>query len=157
LSPGAVTLQLQNAAMISLEDFPQHLQSLKKEDWSKLFSILDEITTDTHFGEMISPETLPDGTNQFPYYAWAPVVSRFVEVVYELEIIVHFNWSSWQEGKALLENPKTNYDRLDNVTLCKLLTVIVRADRFSEGTLVGSFENGVIQKIIKGIRLEIFG
>ncbi len=141
--------------MITLEEFPKHLQSIPKEDWSKLFSLLDEIKTDTHFGEFIIPETLPDDSNQFPFYNWSPVVSRFVDLVYELEIIVNFNWSGWYEGKALLENPKTYYERLDIVTLCKLLTVIVRADRFSEGTLVGSFENGIIQKIIKSIRLEI--
>lgn len=141
--------------MITLEDFPKHIQSLKKEDWAKLFNLLDEINPNTHFGHINNTVALPDGATQFPYFNFDPVVHCFLKVVNELNIMINFDWSAWKEGKATLENRETNYDKLDIVTLCKLLTIIVRSDRFVDGTLVGSFEDGIIQKIIRGLRKEI--
>jgi hypothetical protein len=37
------------------------------------------------------------------------------------------------------------------VTLCKLLTAIVRSDRFVEGNLIAFFENSTILKILRGL------
>ncbi|MEO6960864.1 MAG: DUF6508 domain-containing protein [Puia sp.] len=141
--------------MIKLADFPKHIDSLKNEDWLKLFKLLDEINASKDFGQFKKLEILPDGSSQFPHYNWSHVVIRFVDVVYELGIIVTFDWPDWAAGKAMLANPNTRYEGLGVVTLCKLLTVIVRSDRFIDGTLVGCFEAGIMQKIILGLKKGI--
>ena len=73
------------------------------------------------------------------------------QALYDNGIIFVFNWSSWQAGKDRLQNP--NYD-LRTATLTELsmfLTALVRANRFSEGTLDHFFENGVLQKIFSAL------
>ena len=63
-----------------------------------------------------------------------------------------FDWMDWQEGKEILSTHDYNFANTDPLTLFKLLTTIVRVDRFSDGTLIGMMEEGVIQKIVDGIK-----
>lgn len=48
-----------------------------------------------------------------------------------------------------------DFDSLDLVTKCKLITAIVRSDRFSEGALVSAFNSGVVLRILKSIEREV--
>lgn len=85
----------------------------------------------------------------------AKIVSRFQYVVYEIGIIHSFDWGSWEKSKKLARNPKTDFNKLDIKTLCMLITAIVRNDRFCEGALVSSFEDGTMLKILKALRENI--
>ena len=67
------------------------------------------------------------------------------------EWLVIYN-GEWPEGKAMLQNKSQDFDNLDLATLCKLITTIIRADRFNDGYLISRFENGTILKIIKAIK-----
>lgn len=90
-----------------------------------------------------------------PYMDPAPVVQKFMHLAHELGLIVDFDWPNWEEGTELLLNTDMDFGILDAVTLCKLLTVIIRSDRFVEGNLVASFENGTVQKIIRALQKMI--
>ncbi len=46
---------------------------------------------------------------------------------------------------------ETDYYSLDPLTLCKLLTLIVLADRFTDGNLVYELENGNDLNILKAL------
>lgn len=59
---------------------------------------------------------------------------------------------SWTEGGVILKNQDFNYSALDKITLCKLLTAIVRADRFSCGTTICFLKNGIITNIFKALK-----
>ena len=137
--------------MIDLEEFPAHLKSLSPTDWNKLFELLPEMEKADQFGEMVMCEKDAEGFTQMPYWNPAKITQQFVEVVYELNIMPVFDWIKWQEGKKIMENNATDLDQLDVVTLCKLLTVIIRADRLNDGFLIGNMEDGTIQKIIRAL------
>ncbi|OFX58697.1 MAG: hypothetical protein A2046_10195 [Bacteroidetes bacterium GWA2_30_7] len=68
-----------------------------------------------------------------------------------------FDWVSWTEGSDIIKNKDTDYSKLSTEILCKLITVIIRANRFNEGYLVISFEKGIILKILKGLKQNIYG
>jgi len=61
----------------------------------------------------------------------------------------------WAEGQDILSKADYDFDSLDLVTKCKLITAIVRSDRFSEGALVSAFNSGVVLRILKSIEREV--
>ncbi len=141
--------------MTDIEKLPQHLTTIELSDWNKLFDLLDEIKPSEKFGELKGGERNSDNTITFPYWETSELVSKFFETVHELGIVVVFDWTSWEEGNAILNNEQQNYEHLDTITLCKLLTTIIRADRFTDGYLVCCFKDGTIPKIIHSLKNNI--
>lgn len=92
----------------------------------------------------------PEG--QFRWFSFRPEVEAFVRTLYEQGIILPFDWPNWtQEAEGYQVDPG-NLDGVDLLTLRKLLTVHVRADRFAEGHLASMFENGHIVAILRRLR-----
>lgn len=87
-----------------------------------------------------------------PCWSSVQTLRHFVAVFYEINLCVVFDWISWSEGERLLNKKSLDYTTLDTVTLCKLLTAVVRADRFNDGLLIANFKNGVVPKIIPAIK-----
>jgi len=46
------------------------------------------------------------------------------------------------------------FENLDSITLCKLLTTIVRADRFNDGLMISYFNDGTISAIIQDLKKQ---
>ncbi|GAB3981430.1 hypothetical protein GCM10028806_50960 [Spirosoma terrae] len=138
--------------MIQLDQLTEHLNRIEPNDWNKLFGLIPEIEATETFGEVRGGDTLPDGSIAMPYWSSAKIVDKFLHAVNDLDVVPVYNWTSWKEGKSLLDDNSTDYNTLPIETLCKLLTIIIRADRFSDGYLVGMFANGKMLKIIKAIK-----
>ena len=122
----------------------------KREDFEELFKLIPQIKTTKKFGTLKGGEKEEDNTIIVPYYELDTVVLNFVEIVYKTPIMIKFDWSKWEEGKIIIKE-KRNFEELDVMTLCKLITAIVRNDRFCEGVLLKAFENGTILKILMAI------
>lgn len=137
--------------MKNLLEFPEHLQSLTENDWNKLFEINEQIKNTRSFGEMSGGEIIEENVHAMPFWEWSEITSAFVKTLNDLQLIISFDWGKWPEGKTILNNPSQLYDELDTVTLCQLLTAIVRSDRFADGVLIGELENGTISKIVDAI------
>ncbi len=78
-----------------------------------------------------------------------------MQIVYRLPIIISFNWGAWEEGREIASNDDFDHDTLDLPTKCKLITAIVRNNRFCDGALVSAFESGLILRILKSIEKQI--
>lgn len=88
------------------------------------------------------------GIIEWPWVEYAPVVSAFVAALYDHGWIVPFDWGSWQlEAEWLVVSGQV--DMTDVGTLRRVLTVIVRSDRFCEGTLLRAFDDGLIVRILR--------
>lgn len=120
-----------------------------------MFALIPKIETTTVFGEWARRDKGKDGVIQLPYCLPAPIVSQFLNIVYTIPIIISFDWGAWYEGRIIASNEGFDFDTIDLVTKCKLITVIVRNDRFCEGALVSAFKSGLILKILKSIEKEI--
>ena len=142
--------------MVLYEDnYIEKITSLTAADWQPLFELIPVIQSTSEFGVMTSEEKNNNGVLQIPYLLEAPVVAKFVEIVYDLPVMMKFDWSVWAEGREIVRNKNFDFDRLDIPTKCKLITAIVRNDRFCEGALVSAFESGLILKIIKSIKNQV--
>ena len=104
-------------------------------------------------GEMVFPPDLPNGVGRFPYSVRSEPVTRFVEVLYEENWIVPFDWSKWfetQEARDLFENDGAALAKASEEQLSKMLTFCERRCRFGWGDpLLDDFESGLIQRIVR--------
>ena len=141
--------------MIELEQLPVHLQTLNPNDWNNLFMLLPEIENTNDFGQVQGGEKLIDGSITMPYWASTKIVDDVFQTIMDLNICPIFDWPDWEDGRQILSNKTFDYSKIDAVTLCKLLTVIIRTDKFCDGHLISCFQDGTMTKIITSLKNKI--
>ncbi|MDQ0323700.1 hypothetical protein QO002_005907 [Pararhizobium capsulatum DSM 1112] len=94
-----------------------------------------------------------DGEYQMPFFDMSDEVQAFLEAAYEGHWVLDadFTWFEWKGGKEarrLFDEP----GQIEKATvrqLAQMLTVVIRADRFSEGALDSAFESGLLPRILR--------
>jgi hypothetical protein len=97
-----------------------------------------------------SRETRP-GVREMPYYIFSQGAEDFRAAVGRTGWVKPFDWGAWlqtPEGKSLKED-RDAVARADVPQLGKLLTAIIRSERFSEGSFAGAFESGLLTAICR--------
>ena len=81
-------------------------------------------------------------------------VMEFIDVLYGNDWVTpDFDWGEWQESATRYIESREMVESADAVTIQKLLTTHVRADRFCEGHLASMFENGHIVAILRRLKV----
>ncbi len=102
-------------------------------------------------GRWVAPEPGADGVRQMPWFEYGPAADAFHEDAGAHGWIVPFDWMSWiasPEGQRYVADPGL-VAQAPVADLEKLLTAIIRGDRFSEGELAGAYESGVLTAIVR--------
>jgi protein-tyrosine phosphatase len=86
------------------------------------------------------------------YFSYSPEVDDFIQTLYRQEVVVPFDWTSWQEEARRYQSDPDALEAADLLTLRKLLTTHLRADRFVEGHLASALESGHITAILRRFR-----
>ena len=143
------------------QDCSKKIASYTRQDWQPLFALIPKIENSSFFDECAGGDKEgkgEEGVSQFSYcLPPAPLVSQFLEIVYAISIVIDFDWGEWDEGRKIARDENFDFDSIDLITKCKLITAIVRNDRFCEGALVATFKSGLILKILKSMEKEING
>jgi len=124
----------------------------QQKDWKPLFGLLPEIKQKKKFGKLVGSKKMPDGNLSLPFWLEDEIVSRFFNAAYILGVVKVFDWAAWQEGIDILNNPDANFNDYDPETLCKLITLIVRSDKFCDGYMINAFETGTMAGIIEALK-----
>lgn len=85
------------------------------------------------------------------WYRPSPAAEAFLADVAEGGWVRPFDWMAWLEterGKELAGSPAAVASASAD-ELGQLLTAIVRADRFSDGSLAGAYESGLLTAILR--------
>lgn len=89
-----------------------------------------------------------DGSMQVPFVTYAPAVERLLRAIYEHNLIVTFDWTSWQaEAQPFLDPATANAASVEEVR--RLLTLHVRKERFVEGHFAEMVSNGHIGVLLR--------
>lgn len=131
------------------------INSFTPDDWKPLLSLIPEIEKTTFFGECVPSKQMGENGYSFPYWSSAPVVDRFLKRVYSMPVIVHFKWSAWDDGREMAFDEDFDFNSINIASKCKLITAIVRSDRFSDGALIEAFDSGLILKLLKSINQQL--
>ncbi len=108
---------------------------------------------DADFGHWELPPPR-DGVGSLGWFEFGPTADVWRAAVAAGHwIITGFDWRTWLagDGRAFREDP----DAISTATpdqLAWLLTAIVRSDRFTEGSIAGAFESGLLSGISRRAR-----
>ena len=127
-------------------EYIENIQTMTRKDFSSLLQLIPEIEKTKVFGK-IREGSMQEHAVIFPILEESEIIEKFRTISYDLKLVIPFNWGDWKEGKEVYEKDCV-YSDLDIVTLCKLITVIIRNDRFCEGFLISAFEEGKISRIL---------
>lgn len=132
------------------------ISGFSKNDWLPLLDLIPKIEKIVKFGDDTDAmKLLEQGIIDMNPYEEHPIVEEFRDVVYSIPIIVDFNWGAWDNGRKIVSDEDFDYDSIDIPTKCKIITAIVRNDRFCSGRLVEAFESGMMLKVLKSIRKQL--
>lgn len=94
----------------------------------------------------------PSGGFTLPWVNYSDVVNRFAQAAYDHGWVrPDLDWPRWKEtpeATRLRDEPGA-IERASEDQLAKLLTVVIRQDRFCEGELLWAFESGLIARIVR--------
>lgn len=123
-----------------------------KEKWEELLSLIPKIQQLNDRDKGLDTIAGSIALNQ---YLYSELDSKFHKIVYKMDIVITFDWVNWKEGIDLLRNENASFHHLSLIELCKLITAIVRKERFCEGSIIALLANGTILKILKAIETKV--
>lgn len=92
------------------------------------------------------------GDGQMPWFAMSEDAQGFFEMTYNAGWVVpNFDWAAWartDDAQRFMDDPRV-IESASVEDLEHLLTAIVRADRFNEGSLADTFEAGHLTNIVR--------
>ena len=100
---------------------------------------------DFEFGRMESPP------GAMPFYVLSDTASKFHKTCYQMKWVQPFDWSKWKDSPEAikLRDEPSALEQATPEQLERLLTVLIRQDRFVEGALGGAYESGLLTRIIR--------
>ena len=119
--------------------------------WEKMFELIpllekSETANYTHWG---GGDEQPDGTIAFPYPIYNDLVRQWEHIFEESKLMIPFAWSRWIEPKKIHDWSEVDYERFSAVEICKIFTALIRAERFSDGSIRRFFREGNMLKCLK--------
>ena len=103
------------------------------------------------FGEWIANPKSETGVLMMPYYSWSDTAHLFVKTAYDTGWVLNFDWPAWkQTDEAIgLRDDAAALAAAAPEQLARLLTVLIRQDRFVEGALGSAYEAGLLMSILR--------
>jgi hypothetical protein len=102
-------------------------------------------------GAWVESPVRADGVFVMPYVDLGKTADEFVQMAYANEWVrSDFHWMEWaqtDEAKQMREGESALVSATAD-QLAQLLTMSIRMDRFSEGSLMADFESGLILRIV---------
>lgn len=140
------------------DDIESILRGAPADAWSVLWSAVDELEAeDEHMtwngGQQVDT-TVVDGAErpviQMPYAIYSAAAERTIQALFALGALVPFNWPDWN-GVRDYRGPRA-LDDAPVADAVRMVTAIVRADRFSEGTIGATIEDGSLLAALGRLR-----
>ncbi len=106
------------------------------------------------FGEWESSRTDANGLTTLGWYRFSPEAEAFLDDVRAAGWVQPFDWMAWlatPRGRALSTDP-TAIATADAQDLQRLLTALVRSERFGDGTLASANESGLLTAVLRRAR-----
>ncbi|RCG32752.1 hypothetical protein DQ384_04560 [Sphaerisporangium album] len=121
------------------------------ERWARLFSLAGALSPAGLQVPWGGGQKLAAGSVQVPHPLHGDAIDEVVALLYELKVIVVFDWQQWHrttplfpDGRGLAGAPVADAARL--------ATTFVRGERFSDGAIHRAIETGALRAILDRLR-----
>jgi len=133
------------------QELVEKISAFTAQDWAELEDLYNRLISHTgSFSEMGGGQEIEPNVIEMPYTIEKPIVIEARKFFLNKHLIVPYDWSHWEEGKAMFR--VDNEDRFKNTDLAdviKLFIAVIRNDRFADGAWADLFENGDGQRLFK--------
>lgn len=129
-------------------ELENHLKTIPRAAWNRLLDLIPRLEQKEVFGHWQGPEH-----SLYLVPEWE--VEHFFDEVHRLGLMVVFDWSRWEKGRLAWHNKVFDFSTMTLSELCKMITLLIRGDRFNEGLLVEAFDRGIVLRILKAIKLKL--
>lgn len=136
-----------------LSHYENRINNLSLKEWEPLLSFIPRIKSTDYFGEMVI-DTSDSEVKHFPYSMPSELVNEFFDTFYKYNYSVKFDWIKWVEQFRELDE-EVDFDTLDLADKTKYIQAIIRQNRFIEGLLVSTFQEGTILRILESIERKV--
>ena len=118
-------------------------------DLATVAAMVEEIESiKTRPAEWSGGERGAEGAIQMPFATYAPAAERLLRAIYEHNLIVSFDWTSWEaEAQRFLDPAVANTASVEEIR--RLLTLHFRKERFVEGHFAEMISNGHIGVLLR--------
>jgi hypothetical protein len=102
------------------------------------------------FGRWEEPEDATPGVITLDYFLISRTGQEFIRACYDHGWVINFDWPEWkgtEEAKSLRDEEEV-LNQADPEQLAKLLTVLIRQERFVDGALNSAYESGLLVGIL---------
>lgn len=133
------------------------LRDARKESLNELFE-LGRASVRQPAGKWVAAKEVLPGVSTMPHYSMSDEANRMMKLLYELNLIVAFEWMEWEEGSALLSGD--DLEKLSGLPAHKivgLLTALARNDRFCDGAWGSAVEKGKVAKLLNELEKQTHG
>ena len=129
----------------------QKVNALTMQDWHELEDLYQRIISHQgSFSEDGGGQEIEPGVIEMPYTIEKPIIIEARQLLLDKDLIVMFNWSRWEEGKAMFRvKEKDRFKDISLTEVMKLFTAVMRNSRFSDGAWADLFENGDGQRLFR--------
>ena len=109
---------------------------------------------DAEFGTWKGGDELEPGSFTMPWFSQSEVTSRFLDVAYrDGWVRPDFDWPAWEETPEArrLRDDREAIEQATVLELARLLTVVIRSERFGEGAVAEAIESGLVTAVLRRI------
>lgn len=107
---------------------------------------------DAEIGHWSGGDEVEPGVMQLPWFEYSDAVGNWERALYDHNILCDYGEEGWHERFAAIVDHPGLLASADLTTIRKVLTTVVRGERFCDGHIAGMFEAGVVQVAMR--RLE---
>jgi len=122
------------------------LRSAPRSAWVRLLDAADVIALVDNYGVWRGGTTIEgdDGVLEMPWVDYVDEVDRLVQALYEVHAIVDIDSIEMDLARQMVTCDPANV--IDTV---RMITTIVRVDRFSEGLLLRALQDGTLPVLVR--------
>ncbi len=128
------------------------MQSSPSTAWSELWEAVDDLATAGPHGSWRSGEPSPDNERlvHMPWVESSVELGRVVAALYDVKAGAPFDWMDWYDEQRYPDGVGIESAPIDDIV--RMLTVVVRSDRFSKGALMAAVESGLFGLLLARLR-----
>lgn len=133
------------------QEIVERVNAFTIKDWAELQDLYIRLMSHKgSFSEMGGGQEIEPNVIEMPYTIEKPIVVEARKFFLSKHLIVPYDWSHWEEGKAMFRvNEEDRFKDISLTDVIKLFIAVIRNDRFADGAWADLFENGDGQRLIK--------
>ncbi|THV41161.1 DUF6508 domain-containing protein [Glycomyces buryatensis] len=130
------------------DDIVAGLAAAPAEAWERLIELANHLTDADMEVEWSTGQGTPDEPLHFPYPNYSPAIGAIHHQLYEVDAVTSFNWPAWFQENPQYRDPAA-IAAAGPAFAARVATVVIRRERFSEGSLQKAMETGVLAAILE--------